>query len=130
MTSPVLSYVNIFADDIVKLSGFYREVFGFEEIREIRSPIFVGLKTGLSCLGFNARAAYELLNLSDYSGPAGVKFLLNFDVGTLEDVDRMTPVAVGLGARLLKEPYRTYYNWYQSVLLDSEENVFRINTVL
>ena len=47
----MLSYVNIFSKDIVKLSGFYRDVFGFEEILEIRSPIFVGLRTGQSCLG-------------------------------------------------------------------------------
>ena len=65
----MLSYVNIFAKDIVKLSGFYRDVFGFEEIPEIRSPIFVGLRTGQSCLGFNAHEAYDLLKLSDYANP-------------------------------------------------------------
>ena len=75
-----LSYVNIFARDIVALSGFYRELFGFEEIQEIRSPIFVGLKTGQSCLGFNAQDAYDLLKLSDYANPTGAKFLLNIDV--------------------------------------------------
>src|SRR4051794_18758896 len=48
-----LSYVNIFARDIEALSQFYKDVFGFEDIPEIRSPIFVGLKTGLTCLGFN-----------------------------------------------------------------------------
>lgn len=126
----MLSYVNIFAKDIVKLSGFYRDVFGFEEIPEIRSPIFVGLRTGQSCLGFNAHEAYNLLNLSDYSNPSGVKFLLNFDVDSEADVNAMTPLAVKRGARLVKEPYRTYYNWYQSVLLDPEENVFRINKML
>jgi uncharacterized glyoxalase superfamily protein PhnB len=126
----VLSYVNVFARDVVKLSGFYRDVFGFEEIPEIRSPIFVGLRTGRSNLGFNAQDAYGLLNLAEYANPTGVKFLLNIDVDSAEDVDRLTPVAVNAGARLIKEPYRTYYDWYQSVLLDPEENVFRINTVL
>ncbi len=126
----MLSYVNIFAKDIVKLSGFYRDVFGFDEIPEIRSPIFVGLRTGQSCLGFNAQDAYDLLKLSDYSSPTGVKFLLNFDVDSSAEVDRMTPFAVNLGARLIKEPYQTYYNWYQSVLLDPEGNVFRINKML
>jgi predicted enzyme related to lactoylglutathione lyase len=128
----MLSYVNIFSRDIVKLSGFYRDVFGFEEIPEIRSPIFVGLRTGQnqSCLGFNAQDAYGLLNLADYANPTGVKFLLNFDVDSSEDVDRMTPRAVSYGAKLIKEPYKTYYNWYQSVLLDPEENVFRINKML
>lgn len=126
----MLSYVNVFAKDIVKLSGFYREVFGFEEIPEIRSPIFVGLKTGLSNIGFNAQDAYGLLKLADYANPTGVKFLLNIDVASVEDVDRMTAVAVEHGAKLIKEPYKTYYNWYQSVLLDPEENVFRINKML
>ena len=126
----MLSYVNIFAKDIVKLSGFYREVFGLEEIPEIRSPIFVGLRTGKSCIGFNAQDAYDLLLLSDYANPTGVKFLLNFDVDLPAEVDRMTPLAVERGARLVKKPYKTYYNWYQSVLFDPEDNVFRINAVL
>jgi hypothetical protein len=63
----MLSYVNIFSKDIVKLSGFYRDLFGFEEIAEIRSPIFVGLCAGPCCLGFNAQDAYDLLKLSDYA---------------------------------------------------------------
>ncbi|MDR4307219.1 VOC family protein [Chelatococcus sambhunathii] len=126
----MLSYVNIFSKDVVKLSGFYRDVFGFTEIEEIRSPIFVGLRTGQSNLGFNAQDAYDLLQLSEFKDPTGVNFLLNFDVESVEDVDRMTPLAVELGARLIKPPYKTYYNWYQSVLLDPEENVFRINKML
>jgi predicted enzyme related to lactoylglutathione lyase len=126
----MLSYVNIFAKDIEKLSSFYRTVFGFAEIPEIRSPIFVGLRTGQSCLGFNAQEAYGLLKLSDYANPTGAKFLLNFDVESSTEVDRMTPLAVGHGAKLIKEPYKTYYNWYQSVLLDPEDNVFRINKML
>ncbi|RBP12844.1 putative lactoylglutathione lyase [Roseiarcus fermentans] len=125
-----LSYVNIFAQDIVALSGFYKEVFDFMEIPEIRSPIFVGLNTGLSCLGFNAPEAYGLLKLADHADATGVKFLLNIDVDTAEDVDRLTPIAVSKGAKLVKEPYKTYYNWYQSVLLDPEGNVFRINKML
>lgn len=125
-----LSYVNIFSKDIEALSGFYSDLFGFEEIPEIRSPIFVGLKTGQSCLGFNALEAYDLLNLSDYAQPTGVKFLLNIDVDEAGDVDRLTPVAIARGATLIKEPYKTYYNWYQAVLLDPEGNVFRINKML
>ena len=40
------------------------------------------------------------------------------------------PVAVEHGAALVKPAYRTYYDWYQAVLLDPEQNVFRINHVL
>lgn len=125
-----LSYVNIFSKDIVALSGFYADVFGFKDIPEISSPIFRGLDTGKSCIGFNALGAYELLKLSAYSDTKGIKFLLNIDVDTPEEVDRMVPIALAKGATLIKEPYKTYYNWYQAVLLDPEGNVFRINKML
>jgi predicted lactoylglutathione lyase len=127
---PTLSYVNIFAGDIEALSGFYQAVFGFADIPAIRSPIFVGLDTGKTCIGFNARDAYGLLGLSEHSETAGAKFLLNIDVDSREDVDRMVPLAVKAGAELIKPPYVTYYNWYQAVLLDPERNVFRINYML
>jgi len=125
-----LSYVNVFARDVVALSGFYMKVFGFKEIEEIRSPIFRGIDTGKSSLGFNALDAYDLLKLSDYSDTRGVKFLLNIDVDSKEEVDSMVPVAVAAGATLIKPPYETYYHWYQAVLLDPEGNVFRINHML
>jgi predicted enzyme related to lactoylglutathione lyase len=125
-----LSYVNVFAKDIVALSGFYQRVFGFPEIEAIRSPIFRGLDTGKSSLGFNALDAYELLHLAEHADTKGIKFLLNIDVDSKDDVDRMVPIAVAAGATLIKEPYVTYYNWYQSVLLDPEGNVFRINFMM
>jgi predicted enzyme related to lactoylglutathione lyase len=125
-----LSYVNVFAQDIEALSGFYRDLFGFTEIAAIRSPIFVGLDTGKSCLGFNAQDAYGLLNLADQANPTGVKFLLNIDVDSVAEVDRLVPVAAARGAVVVKPPYRTYYDWYQAVLLDPEKNVFRINHML
>lgn len=122
-----LSYVNVFARDIVALSGFYAELFGFEEIQAIRSPIFRGLDTGRSCIGFNAPEAYELLGLSEFAGSTGSKFLLNIDVASQADVERLVPLAIARGATLIKAPYLTYYNWFQAVLLDPEQNVFRIN---
>ncbi|MFT3803529.1 MAG: VOC family protein [Burkholderiaceae bacterium] len=125
-----LSYVNVFADDVVALSGFYQRVFGFPEIESIRSPIFRGLDTGKSSLGFNARDAYDLLHLSGFSDTRGVKFLLNIDVDSRDEVDRMVPIALEAGATLIKPPYVTYYDWYQAVLLDPEGNVFRINFMI
>jgi predicted lactoylglutathione lyase len=125
-----LSYVNIFAKDIEALSGFYVKVFGFTDIPAIRSPIFVGLDTGKSCLGFNAQDAYGLLLLAEHADTKGVKFLLNIDVDSKDDVDRMVPLALEAGATLIKPPYVTYYNWYQAVLFDPEQNVFRINHMM
>lgn len=125
-----LSYVNVFTRDLHALPDFYKEVFGFTEIEAIRSPIFRGLDTGRSCLGFNAQEAYELLYLGEHADTRGVKFLLNIDVDSVDDVDRMVPLAVARGATLVKAPYKTYYNWYQAVLFDPEGNVFRINRML
>lgn len=125
-----LSYVNVFTRDLQALPDFYKAVFGFTEIEAIRSPIFRGLDTGKSCLGFNAQEAYELLLLSEHAETRGVKFLLNIDVDSVADVDRMVPLAVARGATLVKAPYKTYYNWYQAVLFDPEGNVFRINHML
>ena len=125
-----LSYVNVFAHDIVALSGFYQRVFGFAELEAIRSPIFRGIDAGHACIGFNAHDAYGLLQLDAYADTRGIKFLLNFDVDSQADVDRLVPLAQASGATLVKPPYVTYYNWYQAVLLDPEHNVFRINHVI
>ena len=125
-----LSYVNVFTRDLQALPDFYKAVFGFTEIEAIRSPIFRGLDTGRSSLGFNAQDAYGLLLLSEHADTKGVKFLLNIDVDSVDDVDRMVPRAVARGATLIKAPYKTYYNWYQAVLFDPEGNVFRINHML
>ncbi len=125
-----LSYVNVFARDIEALSGFYQRVFDFPEVEAIRSPIFVGLDAGTCCIGFNAPDAYELLHLAEHSDTSGCKFLLNIDVESPAEVDRMVPIAVEAGATLIKPPYTTYYNWYQAVLMDPEGNVFRINHMM
>lgn len=125
-----LSYVNVFSRDVVALSGFYMKVFGFAEIEAMRSPIFRGIDAGKCCIGFNAPDAYGLLNLTEHADARGAKFLLNIDVDNQAEVDRMVPVAIAAGATLVKPPYVTYYNWYQAVLLDPEQNVFRINCVL
>jgi len=68
--------------------------------------------------------------LSEHADTRGCKFLLNIDVDSPADVDRMVPIACEAGASLIKSPYTTYYNWYQAVLLDPEGNVFRINHML
>ena len=88
-----LSYVNVFARDVVALSGFYSEVFGFPEIEAIRSPIFRGIDAGGTAIGFNALDAYELLKLQDFAETKGVKFLLNIDVDTV-DVDSHVDIGV------------------------------------
>lgn len=124
-----LNLVNIFARDHVGLAKFYREVFGFREIMAYRSPIFRCLDAGGSALGFNAWEAYELLDLRPPRG-AGVKMFINLEARSKREVDDAVRKAVRKGASMVKDPYVTYYNFYQAVLTDPEGNVFRINRVL
>ncbi len=125
-----LTYVNLFAKDLDGLSGFYRDVFGFPEIPHMRNSVFRGLDAGASCIGFMAPEVYGVLELEGRESYQGVRHLLNIDVENELEVHRLTEVAVNKGASLVKAPYQTSYGWYQSVLLDPEENVFRINMVL
>ena len=122
-----MTYVNIFTKDIKKLSKFYIDVFGFEEDRKLRTPIFRGVRTSKSFFGFNALEAYGLLNLEDQAKTTGMKFFLNFNTRSMAEVDRLVARAVKRRAKLIKGPYRTYYNWYQAVLSDPEGNLIRIN---
>lgn len=131
MTAARLAYVNLFARDIVALSGFYAALFGFAEIVGHRSPIYRCLDANGAELGFNAADAYALLNLEsrrpDDRGPLplGVYFTLELDSAAA--VDRVAEDCVRRGGAVLKAPYLTYYNARQAVLADPEGNVFRIN---
>ncbi len=136
MTTPVapprarLAYVNLFARDIERLSGFYLTLFGFTEIVGHRSPIYRCIDAGGIELGFNASKAYELLDLSrrQPEGPVSpVTAYFTFEVASVELVDQLAARAVELGGAIVKPPYSTYYNAHQVVLADPEHNVFRIN---
>lgn len=121
-----LSYTNIFTDDIDRLANFYSAVFGLKEIIESRSPIFRGFLTEGSSIGFSAPGAYDLLGLSPQV-ELGDRVLQTFDVEDEEQVLAFTEKAKALGATIVKEPFATYYGWFQSVLRDPDGNAFRIN---
>jgi hypothetical protein len=122
-----LSLVNVFAQDIEALPDFYARVFDLEEETAFRTSIFRALHGGGALLGFNGPQAYELLGLPA-GEPGGVaRFALTFDVPCAAQVGPRTELAVSLNARLIKGPYATHYGTMQSVLLDIEGNVFRIN---
>ena len=88
-----LGYLNIFSDDIAKLARFYADLFRLEEIVASRSPIFCGLRTKKANIGFNAHDAYELLNLQKSTAGTGIKAFMTFNVDSVEEVDRLTPIA-------------------------------------
>ncbi|MBX9761391.1 MAG: VOC family protein [Beijerinckiaceae bacterium] len=128
-----LAYFNLLARDVDALCGFYARVFEFAEIEGHRSPIYRCLEAGGVELGFNAQLAYELLNLA-HRKPAGaqaeptpVAAYITFELDSAEAIDATMRKALAHGARLLKEPYDTYYNARQCVLEDPEGNVLRLN---
>ena len=125
-----LSWVNVFVSNLDSLPEFYMSIFGFTEIDAMRNPVFRGVATGRTNIGFMAPAVYGVLNLGGYAESEGVRFLLNIDVDNIAEVDRLTDVAIKHGATLAKAPGLTTYGWYQSALLDPEGNVFRINKVV
>lgn len=125
-----LAYVNLFAQDIERLSLFYMTLFGFEEIVGHRSPIYRCVDAGGIEFGFNAGKAYELLQLGqrrprDAEPPVTAYF--TFEAGSIAEVDALVARVVELGGSVVKAPYTTYYNAHQAVLADPEGNVFRIN---
>lgn len=121
-----LSYTNIFTDDIDRLADFYSELFSLDEIEESRSPIFRGFVAGGTSLGFSGPGAYPLLGLNAQTVP-GDRVLQTFDVESQDEVRALTEKALELGATSIKEPFATYYGWFQSVLRDPDGNAFRIN---
>lgn len=123
-----ISHICLFTTDPATLAGFYQRVFGFPEIANDRSPIFVGLNAGNTRLGFHAHAAYALLNLdgrAKHDDSVGCYFTI--EVETDAAVDALAEAAVAAGARLIKPPYDTYYDARQCVLEDPEGNLFRMN---
>ncbi|MEE7493350.1 VOC family protein [Methylobacterium oryzae] len=121
-----LSYVNIFARQLEPLAAFYSGLLGLEEIVDSRSSIFRGFRCGDASLGISASDAYELLGLRQPTGE-GERNIVTFDVESPTEVERLVEAAKGLGAEVVKEPFETYYGWYQAVLRDPEGNPFRLN---
>ena len=122
-----ISTASYLCDDIEALSSFYADVFGFPELTDFRSDIFVGLDVDGLMLGFSDKAAYELLQIQAWADAKGTKQYLTFEAPTDEQVSALTAAAVEHGATIVHEPYETYYGAFQVVLSDPEGNVFRIN---
>ena len=125
-----LAYANYFARDIDVLANFYSALLGFAEIASHRSPIYRCLYAGGTELGFNAERAYDLLSLGNRRPEReddAVVAYFTFELDDIALVDDVAERITALGGRVIKPPFKTYYNGYQAVLEDPEGNVFRIN---
>ena len=123
-----LSFASFFATDVEKLSTFYADLLDLDEVVELRSEHFRGLRIGPTILGFSATSAYQMLNLTPPAASGdGVDTFLTFEMPNEPEVDVVTAAAVAAGAVCVRQPGPTYYGAWQSVLLDPEGNAFRLN---
>lgn len=121
--------------DVQAQMRFYQAVFGFAEITASRSPIYRGLDTGGSVLGFNAPEARALLALPDApaqtaDGLWATTAFATFELDAPADVDAAAQRVQDHGGRLLKAPFVTYYRQWQAVVADPEGHVFRLACLL
>ena len=126
MSVPRVSFASVLARDMEVLSGFYGRLFGFREVESLRSGLFRGMLAGDLILGFSHLDAAELLELAPQHRHPGQQFL-SFEVDSGEAVRAMTDEAVRAGAAVVQAPHVTYYGADQAVLVDPEDNPFRIN---
>lgn len=123
--------VNLLCRDVQAQMDFYAGLFGFAEIAASRSPIYRVLDTGASELGFNAPQARTLLGLPDAPPQADGNLhptgaFATFMVDRPHEVDAAAQRVVALGGRVLKPPFVTYYQQWQTMLADPEGHVLRV----
>jgi uncharacterized glyoxalase superfamily protein PhnB len=122
-----ISLASYISADFVALFEFYSTTFDLPEVEALHSDIFRGADVGGLTLGFSAPVVYEMLHIEEWADARGTTQYLTFELPSDAEVTAATDRAVDNGARLLHEPYETYYNAWQSVLADPDGNVFRIN---
>lgn len=122
-----ISLASFISADFVRLFEFYSTTFDLAEVVALRSEIFRGADASGVIIGFSAPVVYEMLNIQEWAEPKGTTQYLTFEVESDSAVAVATDRAVAGGARVLHDPYETYYGAYQSVMADPDGNVFRIN---
>jgi len=128
MGSDIRVSVNLFCHELDRVFEFYRALLQLEEMASKRSPIYRALAASNTSIGFHAPAAVELLQAQRWrDGSPGAAHYPTFHVASGEAIDRLTLQAPALGGGIHKPPYVTYYDTYQAVLLDPEQNFFRVD---
>jgi len=128
--APAMLEISHFARDMLGLSAFYAALFEAPYIESVASPIYRALDMRGTRLAFHDFKAYALLELADRMPDAPVKLVgtyVTFNIAGKDELETRLRQAVALGAKVIKPPYVSYYNAYQAVLADPEDNVFRLN---
>lgn len=122
-----ISLASFISSNFIELFNFYSETFALHEVVDLHSDIFRGADASGVIIGFSAPVVYEMLKIQDWADATGTRQYLTFECASDDEVTETTNRAIKNGARLLHEPYETYYGAFQSVLADPDNNVFRIN---
>lgn len=124
-----IEHIALYADDPETLRDFYIRYFG----AEVTDPPYRNPKSGLRTyfLRFDEGARLELMCRPDTirvdKSPLRTGYIhVAFAVGSEQRVDELTSRLVRDGFRLLSGPRRTGDGYYESVVLDPEENIVEI----
>ncbi len=126
-------WFNLLCLDIDAQLAFYSELLGWPEAGANRSPIYRALERDGVQLGFNAQAAYTLLNLATRQPDAATRAVApvtafaTFMLEGPDQVDLLADRSQRLGGVIVKPPYATYYGQWQAVIADPEQHVFRLS---
>ncbi len=123
--------VSYFARDIDALAAFYTKLFDLQITEAVTSPIYRAVDFHGTRLGLHDFKAYDLMEIGGRKMkgmvPKPVGTYITCNVDSREELDTRLARALDLGAKVIKAPYISYYNAYQVVLADPEDNMFRIN---
>lgn len=117
---------SFFSADLDRICAFYTGVFGFDEVVELRSALYRGIRTpGGPDIGFHAMSVLDLLNLQDRA--LGLGGMLTFEFEAAEQVDGHIDRIKAAGGQCLKPAGMTFYDVYQAVAADPDGNALRLN---
>lgn len=123
-----IEHVSIYVDDLEMMKEFYVKYFG-----AVSNEKYHNVKTGLQTyfLSFEEGARLELMTRPDMAHSTKELFLkgfthLAFTLGTKEKVDELTQRFKNEGFEILSGPRTTGDGYYESCVLDPEENQIEI----
>ena len=124
-------YFSLFCKNFEAQLAYYLALLSMPEAVTHRSAIYRCIQATNFEFGFHAAPAYALLGVADRA-PAmlqtsPVTGYATFMLGSCAEVDASSLKAAALGGRIIKAPYPTYYGQWQAVLLDPENNMFRLS---
>jgi predicted enzyme related to lactoylglutathione lyase len=124
-------YFSLFCNNIHDQLAFYLPLLGLPEAVAHRSPIYRCIHATTFEFGLHAAPAYALLGIADRA-PAPLQTIpvtayATFMMDSCAQVDALSLKATALGGRVIKAPYPTYYGQWQAVLVDPENNMFRLS---